>query len=334
MLLINWEVFNTSDTTGKHAKEIEHYEKATKGIRNKYGQYVRFVNTQVAKDLQGQPIPPCTLPLVARDGLTEWAYTDSSGNIRTTKDGRVTLTRKSKIMQHGELMVDLNKDIDLAYFIIEKSQMLKKGLIKIDDVREQQEEKVRKEKDAIKLKAAIYSDASPLTSEPMLRQVCHSLGISGADKATEAGLRIKLEAFIEAEDKKKDVKAMTTANFLEFINMADEVNRRGIVGKAVARKLIEYTKMHGWIWAISRNTIVRVPDTRYGDRFAYLCEFFGNEANKEVWDALVKELVESGYFEDDQPYDELKWLAKMYGIPVAQTKKTELAGKVRDYFKA
>lgn len=334
MLLINWEVFNTSDTSGKYAEEIKHYIKATTGIKNRYGSYVRFVNTQMAKDLKGQPIPPCTLPLVARDGLTEWAYTDSSGNVRITKDGRKTLYRKSKIMQHGELVVDLNKDIDLAYFIIEKSLMVKKGFIKIDDIREQQEEQVRKEKNAIRLKAAIYSDASPLTSEPMLRQVCHSLGISGADKATEAGLRIKLEAFIEAEDKKKDVKAMTTANFLEFINMADEVNRRGVVGKAVARKLIEYTKMHGWIWAISRNTIVRVPDTRYGDRFAYLCEFFGNEANKEVWDALVKELAESGYFEDDQPYDELKWLAKMYGIPVAQTKKTELAGKVRDYFKA
>ena len=334
MLLVNWEVFNTSDTEGKYAEEIKHYEKATKGIRNKYGSTIRFVNMQVAKDLKGQPIPPCTLLLVARDGLTEWAYTENSGNVRIMKDGHKTLSRKSIIMQHGELNVNLDTDIDLAYFIIEKSSQFRKGYIAIDDVREKQEEIVRKEKDAIKLKAAIYGDASPLTSEPTLRQVCHSLGISGADKATEAGLRIKLEAFIEAEDKRKDVRGMTTANFLEFINMADEVNRRGIVGKAVARKILDYTKMHGWIWAVSRNTVVRVPDTRYGDRFAYLCEFFANEANKETWDALVKELAEQGYFEDDQPYDELKWLAKMYGIPISQIKKTELAGKIREHFRA
>jgi hypothetical protein len=102
----------------------------------------------------------------------------------------------------------------------------------------------------------------------------------------------------------------------------------------VQRKILDYTKMNGWIWGVSRSTVVRVPDTRYADRFAYLCEFFGNEANRETWDNLVRELSEQGYFEDEQPYEELKWLAKMYGIQVSQTKKTDLAGKIRDHFKA
>ena len=334
MLLINWQVFNTSDTSGKFAEEIKHYETATKGIRNKYGERIRFVNTQMAADLKGQSIPPATLPLVARDGLTEWAYTENTGNIRTTKDGHVTLTRKSKIMKQSELNVDLRKDIDLAYFIIEKSPLFKKGIIKIDDIREVQEEQGRKERDAIKLKNAIWGEASPLTAEGTLRQVCAALGIVGADKGTETALRIKLEGHIEAENKKKNVHAMTTANFLDFINMGDEIQRRGIVGKAVSRKILDYTKMNGWIWGVSRATVVRVPDTRYVDRFAYLCEFFGNEANREVWDNLVKELSEQGYFEDEQPYEELKWLAKQYGIGVSQTKKTDLAGKIRDHFKA
>lgn len=336
MLLVNWEVFNTSDKSGKFAEEIKDYELKTNFLKKKYGQlgFVRFLNTQMADDLKGLPIPPCTLPLVARDNLTEWAYTENTGNIRTTKDGHRTLTRKSKIMKQGELIVDVNKDTDLLYFIVEKSPLFKKGNIKIDDIREQQEEKVQKEKNAIRLKAAIYGEASPLTSEPMLRQVCLALGISGADKATEASLRIKLESFIWAENKRKDVRGMTTENFLDFIAMNDEVMRRGIIGKAVARKIMEYTKQHGWIWGVSRTTVVRVPDTRYSDKFPYLCEFFANEANRETWDALVKELVEQGYFEDEQPYEELKWLAKLYGIKVSQTSKTDLAGKIKENFKA
>jgi hypothetical protein len=336
MLLINWEVFNPSDKSGKYEAEIKHYEMATKGIKNKYGSlgFVRFLNTQVADDLHGLPIPPCTLPLTARDGLVEWAYTENAGNIRRTKDGVVTLTRKSKMMKQGELNINVEKDIDLLYFIIEKSPLFKKGFIKIDDIREQQEEKVKKEKNAIKLKAAIYGEASPLTSEPMLRQVCHSLGISGADKATENALRIKLESFIDAENKRKDVRGMTTENFLEFINANDEIMRRGIVGKAVARKIVEFSKMHGWMWAASKETITRVPDARYSDKFPYLCEFFGNENNKEVFDALIRELCEQGYFEDEQPYEELKWLAKMYGIKTSQVNKTDLAGKIKENFKA
>lgn len=333
MLLINWEVF-TSDPNKFDKELIDNYENTTKYLKKHYGSGIRFVNTHVADDLKGQPFPPCTIPLVARDGLTEWAYTENSGNIRRTKDGHMTLTRKSKIMKQGELNVDLNKDIDLAYFIYEKSPMFKKGIIKIDDVREKEEEKVRKERDAIRLKNAIYGEASPLTSEPMLRQVCHSLGIAGADKDPENRLRIKLENYIEGENKKHDVHAMTTANFLELINMGDEVHKRGIVGKAVSRNVLDYTKMNGWIWGTSRTTLVRVPDSRYADRFAYLCEYLGNEANKEAWDALMKTLAEQGYFEDEQPYEELKWLAKMYGIGISQTKKTELAGKIRDHLKA
>ena len=335
MLLRNWEIFDPSDVSGKYAADIEHYTKATKGIKNKYGSmgFIRFVNTQVAADLKGQPIPPCTVPLVAREGLTEWAYTQNVGNIRRSDKGIVSLTRKSLIMKTGDLNVDVEKDIDLAYFLIEKSPLFKKGTIKIDDVREREEAEVKAKRDAIKLNSAIYGDASPLSSEGTLRQVCSALGISGADKATDSALRIKLEGFIGAENKKHDVRAMTTENFLDFINMGEEVNKRGIVGKAVQRKVIEYSKMRGWHWGTSQETIVRVPETRVGDKFAYLCEYYGSESNAEAFDGLIKELTESGYFQDDQPHEEMKFLAKRYGIKIAQTSKKELAEKIVEHFK-
>lgn len=336
MLLRNWEIFDPSDTSGKYAADIENYNMVTKAIKNKYGALgkIRLVNMQMAKDLNGRPIPPCTLPLTARDGLTEWAYTENAGNIRRTKEGVVTLNRKSKLLRSGELMLDVNKDIDLLYFLFEKSQEIKKGRIKIDDIREIEAEKAKHERDAIKLKAAIWGEASPLSAEGTLRQVCHALGISNADKGTEDSLRLKLESFINSEDKKKNVRGMTTGNFLDFISMGDEVNRRGLVNKAVTRKIIEYTKMYGWVWKVSNETIVRVPEARFADKFAYLCEFFGNPANTEMFDKLVQEMAENGYFEDEQPYEEVKWLAKRYGIKVAQTGKKDLAKNIVEHFKA
>jgi hypothetical protein len=335
MLLLNGELFNPNDGTEKFPAEKEHYKLATKGIKNKYGEmgHVRFVSTQMAEDLHGQPIPPSLIPMVAHDGMNEWMWTEGMANVRTRKDGVRTLWRKSMQMPQGALNVSVENQMDLLYFIIEKSPMLKKGWIRIDDIREAEEAKVRKEKDAIRLKAAIYGEASPLSSETMLRQTCHALGIAGADKDTDNRLRIKLESFIDGENKKNDVRAMGTANFLDFLQMGDELHRRGIVNKAITRKVIEYTKMHGWMWASSKNTIVRVPDTRIQDKFAYLCEWLAGEKQKEVFDDLVKALAESGYFEDEQPYEEIKWLAQRYGLPVSQTKKKDLAEKIAEHIK-
>ncbi len=335
MLLLNWELFNPNDTSGKNAAEIEDYKLKTGWLRREYGPLgaVRIVSTQMANDLKGAPIPMVLFPLVAKDGMAEWAYTENMGNVRKTRDGNTTLWRKSMQMAHGQLMIDVEKDIDLLFFITQKSPLYRAGQIRIDDAREAEAKKVKNEKNAIKLKAAIYGDSSPLSSEATLRQVAHALGITGADKSGENALRIKLEAFIETENKKHEPRAMTTDNFLDFINAGESVIKRGIVGKAVSRKLIDYSTMHGWHWAETKETIVRVSPTRVGDKFAFLCEFYTNEANKAAWEMLLRSLAESGYFEDDQPYEEIKYLAKSLGMKVSQTNKTELASKVADALK-
>ena len=337
MLLRNWEIFDPKIDGSKYPDDAKDYEMRTKGILNKYGElgFVRIVSTQMANDLQGQPIPPLFVPLIARNGLIEWAYTPNVANIKKNdKTGGVSLAKKSLKMMHGEINIDVRKDVDLLYFLLHKSDMITKGILKIDDVREKEAAAVKAKKDAIKLNAAIYSDSSPLSSEATLTQVCQALGILNVDKMTEDSKRIKLEAYVMAEDKKNDPKAMNTDRFLEFINAGETMTRRAIVNKAIQRKLIGWSPRYGWHWTSSNETVVRVPETRVPDKFAYLCEYYTSDANKEAWDKLLRELVEAGYFEDDQPYDEMKYLAGYFGLKIAQKKKKELAEEITEMIKA
>lgn len=354
MLILNGKLFDpASKMEDEMVSARAHYLECVKALNDRYKKYgyLKLVRRKpIQKNKTGllEPIPaiifpakvhiPAQFSLKAKQnerdqygGMETWAYSKGSP-IR--KDGEYIHTPQSIKVFTQEMVLFLDRDIELIYFLLYKSQSVyypeavekygkrSGGDFILDDKDERERRIADGRKLASKLNAAIYGDkSSPLYEESTLRAVAAAWGVEGSldEKATDDEVRNMLFADVEAKQKEKEKTGAGKGveEFLEFINYDDAIRARALIIDAIDRKLVVYDKVKfTYIYASSNQPLLIIPDKAKTRKFDYLCDYLLSAPNAVAWEKFRREVIDVTYL-DNRDFKWIKWLAKIEDIPVA-----------------
>jgi hypothetical protein len=206
-----------------------------------------------------EPTPPMRIPLKA------YAVTGSLGKHlwmccldapTLLPNGLSDMGRKRTMSITEEVVVNVNKEPDLAFFLYKISPFVKRGLLKIvdpvaDDIQVGEEERALTER-----KYAVWN---MLGDVEKLKFMARAYGVEGVDEKQPNAIRKELETLLEANDKlqKNNPIIKGTKEFVEEMKVTDGVLLRNFVQKAIDDKKLEY-KGDGR-WKIGEKGVVQVP---------------------------------------------------------------------------
>jgi hypothetical protein len=361
MLLLNGKIFDpASKLDDEMVAARAHYLECVKQLRNKFGKYgqIKLVRRKgLKKNPTGlyEPVPMIIFPAKVhtnvqfasnatgkdRDqygGMETWSY---SAENPVRKDGEYQCVPKSIKVATYELALDLEKDIELIYFLlfkcpqvyypeaINKYGKIKKGELIIDDKDEREARIAEGRKAAAKLNHAIYGDkTSPLFEVSTLRATAAAWGVEGAlsEKATEDEVRNNLFADVERQQKVKETTGTGRGieEFLDFVNYDDIIKARALVLHAIDAGIIQYDKVKfTYIYESTGTPLLIVPEKAKGEKFDYLCQFLLAKTNAPAWEKLRKEVI-TPEFMKGQPFTWIKWLAEIEELPIAGKSEKDL----------
>lgn len=205
-----------------YEKVILDYRKKLSEYKQRFGRYVTVKDRREPKlNITGllEPVPnaaiPLRLALVGENGREEWVYTEVTPQL---KEGVLHLDTNSRIIYYGELRIDLQENPDLAYFLLEKHPMFKKGRYYVEDFAADERKKAEGRRNETKLFEVIYGGQARLNMDlAYLRLIAKRWGISSADTQSKDFLQNNLYDRVKtAEEKKRKSKAGRGID--EFIN--------------------------------------------------------------------------------------------------------------------
>jgi len=370
MLLINGKQFIPTSKDPEHAIQRAHYEESIKYIKETYGQNGRNNTlklirrkepvrnaTGLLEETSPMIFPAKAYPTIqfaqsdakkaeSMGGIETWAY---SKNRPLRKNDQFEPDPKSiKIMSHTELL-DMVTQMDLIYFLLYKSPKVyyppaieqgkvRRGDLIVEDKAAMARERIRKERDELKLRNAIMApdQSYPLHSDAALRKVAAAWGLDGATDPYESvdELRLRLrENVVGAEKlKSKRNRGKGVAEFLEMINFDDAVRQRALIMYALDHKKVVYdwSKMR-YLYASTDTVLADIPAKDKDEPFDYLSQYLLNEVRAKEWDLFRKEIIDEQYIES-LAYDDLKWLAKQNDLTVSQKNTEQLKKELTDLY--
>jgi len=209
MIYINNEFVDFGKSDGKFAEIKEDYKKEIANLKKRFGGFIVIRSKKKAKvNKTGllEQLPPKTMPLrivLGGDmGSEEWLYTE---NFPVIKDGMAIVDTNQLIVKHGELIVDLHKKPDLAYFLVKKHPFLQSGKFYVLDVESENRTLAEQRSRDSRLNNAIYGENSQLNTDiSFLRLISKRWGIGGADRQDKFALQNQLYDIVSKSDKIKD----------------------------------------------------------------------------------------------------------------------------------
>lgn len=173
------------------------------------------------------------------------------------KDGIVIPETRQKIIQYGELIIDLDTDPDFAYFLIEKHGMIKSGKYNILDHETDERLKAEHRRKETLLNSVIYGDNAKLNIDvDFLRLIAKRWGIGNADKQGKDTLQNQLFDMVQSAEKQKkskqagrgiddfvkDVRGSDTSEALKVASLVrDAIDAKIVIFDPINRKwIIDY----------------------------------------------------------------------------------------------
>jgi len=313
MLILNNELFNPNVKKGEKLYDsVQQYQKEIESLRRKHGDVIIFRRTRKNSfDNTGRslPIPPMVLPLrgkrIGGDGIDEdWLYVEAIPN----KENGIYKPRRSGMIVYDELVVHMDKQPDLAWFLYYVSGLYGKEYILYDkDQIKKLELDERKRK--VALENALFGESS-LSDPTILRIVAESWGID-IYKKEDAQLRFELEELLKRRDieKRKNPSVKGSKEFLKDIkNIGEKVFKKSFLKRGFTSKILTKEDSGDIIMNQTGEKLFFVPPDREIEWFDYFAEYAVRDEN--LWSRLVKANVNNGYIDNADEETQLGWLYK------------------------
>jgi len=307
--------------------------------------YIRFKRTDVPKYTKGfdsrggeipkmmEPVPAITIPLkayasVGNLGKHLWACCLDEPTILPNQLwdlGR----KRTIILNKADILVDINKEPDLAFFLYKVSPIVRRGHMKIVDPKKDDEEIGILEQELTERKYAVWN---MLQDEEKLKVMARAYGVLNVDNKQPNAIRKELEATLEKNDKLKrqNTAVKGTKDFLEEMKVTDGVLLRNFVQKAIDDKKIT-CKFNG-NWVIGDKIIIQVPANALNDRTGYLCNYLSAGNNFDKLQSFMKDLLNRDYLDKITDTKEWIWLAKIAKVPHDFKKVEAIKTGVTEFF--
>jgi hypothetical protein len=282
--------------------------------------------------------PNRLLPLIAdvvgKDGMSEtWRWTSSMPRV---VEGSPVFTENSRIMHESEMTVDCKREPDLAYFLLTKSNLLKSGLFKIEDLDQESKERVDAIGSDAAVKYLIYAkvQSNPLfADEAKLRRICASWGVPNSINGHIDRLREQLYANVMLSESNIQNTGRGIEEFIAEVEGKDPLQEyRVAIQNGFDKNIIKWSERENAFYWIDANTnepsdmIITVSASQKSEKNNILLDYF--RANHNNFELLVT-AVEGYTANPGTRYSHLKWpelkkFANSRGIDIMGLKRDEI----------
>lgn len=310
----------------------EHFGKQIKFIRPGYPRYVRGVTSRGTEIPQMiEPTAPMRIPLKAyvpnkMGGRNIWACCLDEPKV--LDNGLHDLGRKKSLQIEEDLLINLEKDMDLAFFIYYKSPITRAGQLQVYDA-DALAKGIAEENDLIaERKMAVWK----MLKDDKLPMMARAYGINDVEGKQFPVLRQELEKQLEINDglRKFNPSVKGTMDFIEEMKVTEGVLLRAFVKKMQEEKRLGY-KQNGQ-FHIGDKIVIQVPAYDLKRNFDFLCQYLSAGNNIEKLQEFLKDLITVEYLDSITERKEWLWLAKVSGFNPEFKKIEEIQNTVRNYF--
>jgi hypothetical protein len=183
---------------------------------------------------------PAKAVVLNENGESEtWIYTRSTPR----KDGdNLIFTERYFEIKEGSLSLDVNRDTEKIYFILNKSGLLNQGSWKLENLLKDDTDYVAKIAEDVDVKFYLTSPNSPIYNDHnKLRTLAASWGIGNSEKMYPDTLRKELYIKVMASQKNYSNTRRGTVEFVVEVNGDDPFSEyRSIIQLAVDNKIIGF----------------------------------------------------------------------------------------------
>jgi hypothetical protein len=340
MLAVNNVPINLNDPTSPYTQEVL---AGFKKIRDTYGDKFNLV----FRDKFGVRINPTgnkepgkraalsyKATIFTKNGSETWRYSDAY-----PIDGKY---KKSRFIFSDSFTVNY-KQIDLAFFILYKSNFLSSGYMKLVNKKEEAKKQVSAKQRMISTRWYLYDEASPIyNNEETIRMIALAFGVSRADNRDDFSLdqiKLALESVIEKAEVEGNREKNENA-FKNALDMDGAIKMKSLVQKAIDNEIIGF-EAPSWFMIGEKGKLgekmCTVPSTEFDRADEVLIEYL--KRNVYHREAVETALGKVGGF--DEPSDitnemidtmkfvqKLAW-AKKYGFKKFGAKDEEVTAFLR-----
>ena len=321
------------------------YSKQTQYLRDTYGRYMRFIDIKRPKyckgaDSKGREIPKLKEPDTIMRVPLERYYSDPKRGREVwscclTQPKRLDhdqwdVSGERAVTIKGDKIIDLDTDIDLAFYLTFISPFVKKKLLKIENPAEDALKEGERNRELTRRKVAIWN----MTDDDKIKTMAAAYGVTQTNTKTPDRIRLDLEKILEVNDrlKKGDPTVRGTIDFMDEMGVTDGLILRAFVQNAIDDKKLEF-KGDGK-WRIGDNIIFHVSyaDIERKRQFDALCNYLNAPNNKDKLEDFLKALVDKEYLTSVTDKKVYAWLAKSVGINIVAKKPVFIKNSVHEYF--
>lgn len=338
MILVNQRQLNVASASRDKDDEMYvyamEYEKGLKELRKRFPEgTITFVRpgypqrvdgiTAKGKEVRDIPYPTAQARYPLKTNFTHpergtelWACCLDAPKI--LPGNLWDLGTKRSFTVEERLHVDINKEPDFAFYLVYRSKAVLGGHLKIDDPKAELKEKADKERKEIERKTAIWT-----CEDAQLRKMCQAYGVSDAMKKDPNALRFEIQDLLKKNDELqlRDASIKGTREFLDEMNITDNVRLRAFVRNAIDTGVVSY-KMDGR-YKVGARELVKVPKMEINRKFDYLCNYLGSAVNADELRTLMVDVINKEYLETVEDEKDLKWIAKAMDLEGWATKSAD-----------
>ena len=334
-----------NDPKAKHHDFAKKYNETLEHLRDHFKNgYIRFKRQGAIKYTKGadntgkevpkmlEPVQPWRIPLQA------YAVTGNKGKhlwaccLGTPEPKANGLWDMGRIKSHTikeDLLVNINENPDLAFFLYEVSPFVKKKLIVVADPKKDDAELGEEERELTERKYAVWN---MLGDENKLKTMARAYGVSSVDDKQPNAIRKELEKTLEINDKLKrqNPAVKGTKEFIEEMKVTEGLLLRNFVQKCIDDKKLEYRP--DGRWRIGQKIVVQVPQSEISRNRDYLCNYLMAGNQLEKYQEFLKDLLNKEYLEGITEKKEWQWLARVSGFNPEFKKLDEVKRVVTEFF--
>lgn len=339
-----------NDSKHPHYDFAVEYNNTIQDLHERYKNgFVRFLRPNAVRYTKGmdsagreipkmaEPVQPWRIPLKANTvlgKLGKHSFMCCLDMPTVLPNGLWDMGSKKAMTIKEDLLVNVNEEPDLAFFLYKVSPFVRRGLLKVADPKKDDEEMGEAERELTERKYAVWN---MLADEDKLRTMARAYGVAGIDNKQPNAIRKELETTLEKNDvlRKQNPAVRGTREFLEEMRVTDGVLLRAFIQKAIDDKKLS-ANINGW-WKIGDKQIVQVPQNELKRRLDYLCNYLSSGSNTERLQEFMRDLVNKDYLDSlpAKDKDDKKvwvWLGKIANVPTNFKKLEEIKTGVYQFY--
>lgn len=348
MLLVDKMPLNLEDLNDPKSKQYDfarEYNDTLTYLRDHYKNgYIRFKRPGAIKYTKGadkymnelpkvaEPVSPWRIPLSAyattgNKGKHLWACCLSTPEPKANGLWDMGAIKSKTIKE--DILVNINEEPDLAFFLYKISPFVKRKLIKVADPVADDSELGEAERELTERKYAVWN---MLSDETKLKRMARAYGVASVDTKQPNAIRKELEQVLEKNDKLKrqNPAIKGVKEFIEEMKVTDALLLRAFIQKSIDDKKLEYRP--DGRWRIGDKIVVQVPASEMSKKNDYLCNYLMAGNNSDKYQEFIKDLINKEYLDGITDKKEWHWLSKVSGFNPEFKKIEEVKQVTTEFF--